>query len=277
MPSTKSGLSPRVLQIENNTHMVSDMSKGLLAEIGGVEKLVEMCTRFYNRALRNPHLEPFFLYTDVNIHAPRLAYWIAEKMGDSNKPWSRERATRSDEAQEVAVPVREKSSGRPTGEVKRSMCPVHDRSSAHMAAWHCVKRQAAPTHTLGEHFKLDDARAWMRLHFWACRETGLFDNSRFKNWYERFIGHFVRIYDHEAPAFARLESKWSDKSTKKGRDNIAKYLKVQEDPAYFSEHKHGMDDIIGERNARRARRQAGLSDKEDGWPYFDNNQHQHWD
>ena len=58
---------------------------------------------------------------------------------------------------------------------------------------------------------LDDARVWMRLHFWACREVGLFSGGveadvvsnkpptqlklDFQNYYERFIGHFMRIYE----------------------------------------------------------------------------------
>jgi hypothetical protein len=48
---------------------------------------------------------------------------------------------------------------------------VHDRSSAHFAAWHSPKRELDK---LGDHFKLDDCRVWLRIHFWACRKAGLF-------------------------------------------------------------------------------------------------------
>jgi hypothetical protein len=46
---------------------------------------------------------------------------------------------------------------------------VNDRSSAHFAAWHSPKR---PAEDVGVHFQLNDARAWMRLMFWAGREEG---------------------------------------------------------------------------------------------------------
>ena len=49
----------------------------------------------------------------------------------------------------------------------------HDRSSAHFAAWHSPKRDPSEW---GDHFQLDDCRVWMRLHFWAARETGIFDD-----------------------------------------------------------------------------------------------------
>ena len=32
---------------------------------------------------------------------------------------------------------------------------------------------------VGDHFKLDDSRVWMRLHFWACREAEGPKNSSF--------------------------------------------------------------------------------------------------
>jgi len=169
--------------------------------------------------------------------------------------------------------------------------PVHDRSSAHFAGWHCIKR-AEPrvtqmgTHKVGDRFKLDDARVWMRLHFWACRETGLFAGGRawmqqgkcetatplqleFENWYERFIGHFMRVYERSAPAFARVDSAWSDLRTEAGHKNIADYLEVQAVPDYFEKGRHGMEDIVGQRNAREARAVAGLSAVDDGWPYND--------
>ena len=53
---------------------------------------------------------------------------------------------------------------------------VHDRSSAHVAAWNSIHREAGKE---GDHFKLDDSRIWMRLMFWSAREQGLFENENF--------------------------------------------------------------------------------------------------
>ena len=50
----------------------------------------------------------------------------------------------------------------------------------------------------------------MRLHFWALRESGLIEKSpSFADYYVRFIGHFVRVYESTAPAFARDSFRWS--------------------------------------------------------------------
>ena len=113
---------------------------------------------------------------------------------------------------------------------------VMDRSSAHAAAWHLPKR---PLEELGEHFKLDDCRVWLRLHFWACRSVGLFvtenpavknldrvlpvseeqmmmppvseeNQRRFQEWYTQFLGHFIRVYERNAPPFVPYEVAWSD-------------------------------------------------------------------
>lgn len=57
---------------------------------------------------------------------------------------------------------------------------VHDRSTAHFAAWHSPKRPAAE---YGRHFNLEDARVWMRIHFWAAREEGLMKHEGFADYY----------------------------------------------------------------------------------------------
>eukprot|EP00966_Prymnesium_polylepis_P172132 3980183-Prymnesium_polylepis.1 len=118
------------------------------------------------------------------------------------QPWSQERST-------------------------RPMCPfhapgvgtihVHDRSSAHFAAWHSPKR---PPEDVGHHFKLDDCRVWMRLHFWAAREAGLFEGEKaaFGDYYVRFIAHFVSVYERSAPPFTRESMRWSADPA-----NIARY------------------------------------------------------
>jgi hypothetical protein len=50
----------------------------------------------------------------------------------------------------------------------------------------------------------------MRLHFWALRESGLWEKSpSFAQYYVKFIGHFVSIYESTAPMFARMEARWS--------------------------------------------------------------------
>merc|ERR1711920_1216635 len=89
-----------------------------------------------------------------------------------------------------------------------------DRSSAHFAAWHSHKREP---HKWGQHFKPDDARVWMRLHFWAARETGLFQPQfrAFMDYYIRFIGHFISVYSarprpsHESLRGGRRTSRMS--------------------------------------------------------------------
>lgn len=75
---------------------------------------------------------------------------------------------------------------------------------------------------MGQRFKLNDARMWMRLMFWSAREEGLFASSpRFADWYVRFIGHFVSVYDRDAPPFARESARWSAEPT-----NIDRYLEA---------------------------------------------------
>merc|ERR1719401_1409158 len=114
-------------------------------------------------------------------------------MGDGT-PWTDERRTR---------PPRKMRIGNRVLEV------AFDRSSAHFAAWHSPKREP---HKWGEHFKPDDARVWMRLHFWAAREAGMFETESgraFMCYYTRFIGHFISIYSSRSPPFTRESLRWS--------------------------------------------------------------------
>lgn len=62
-----------------------------------------------------------------------------------------------------------------------------------------------------------------RLHFWALREAGLGpDNHRpFFDWYKKFIGHFIRIYERSAPMYVDESAAWSANPT-----NIERYLKA---------------------------------------------------
>ena len=114
----------------------------------------------------------------------------------------------------------------------------------------CAKRAADK---VGQHFKLDDARVWMRLMFWSARSEGLFDASpRFADWFVRFIGHFVRVYESTAPAFARESARWSADAA-----NIAAY-----EEAGFR-----MADVIGLTHDA-ALRQLPEDERDDHqWPY----------
>ena len=89
----------------------------LLADIGGVDRLEEMFSRFYDHMFSDYDLHRFV--TDIHEpHAQRFALWLSEKM--SGEPyWSPER---------------------------RGM-----RQPSHGKAWRCSKRQPEKR---GVHFKL---------------------------------------------------------------------------------------------------------------------------
>merc|ERR1712157_304722 len=95
---------------------------------------------------------------------------------------------------------------------------AHDRSTAHFAAWNSPKR---PADRRGDHFIPEDARVWMRIHFWAAREVGLFEpqHAAFMDYYIRFIGHFISVYSSKAPPFTRESARWSS-----NQQNIDRYL-----------------------------------------------------
>jgi len=163
----------------------------LLHEVGGKEGVRRFTELFYEKVFQDPHLDRF-IRDQGDPHGERFANWIVEKFGEGT-PWSEERRT-------------------------RKVCPFqshghiidtpHDRSSAHFAAWHSPKREA---HEFGQHFKLDDCRIWMRLHFWAMREAGIFEQSPgFADYYIKFIGHFVSVYERSATVFARESARWSE-------------------------------------------------------------------
>ena len=61
----------------------------------------------------------------------------------------------------------------------------------------------------------------MRIHFWAMRESGIMEKSpAFADYYVRFIGHFVRVYESSAPMFARDSFRWSANP-----ENIERYYR----------------------------------------------------
>ena len=48
------------------------------------------------------------------------------------------------------------------------------------------------------------------VHFWALRESPVWDASpSFCEYYTKFIGHFVSVYERSATRFARESLRWS--------------------------------------------------------------------
>jgi len=173
--------------LRGNTHVVSKGSEDLLLDIGGGDRIREFCTRFYTRMHIDTHLQQFLFLDDGPVaHAKRLADWIIEKMGGEGKPWT--------------------DSGR-----------YGMRQPSHHQAWNNPKRHRS---VIGDHFQLDDTRVWMRLHFWAARESGLDKHPAFWDWYKGFIGHFIRVYERRAPPYVEESAAWSADPA-----NIAVYLK----------------------------------------------------
>jgi len=190
------------LNVKSASHQANADTRRLVRSVG-LPKLREFTEAFYAKVFVNPHVDQFIRRHD-DPHGERFALWIAEKFGDGT-PWTEERMTRPKDLMRI---------GRETYEV------AHDRSSAHFAAWHSPKREA---HKWGQHFKPDDARVWMRLHFWAAREVGLFQPqyASFMDYYIRFIAHFISVYSSKSPPFTRESARWSADSR-----NISKYLKA---------------------------------------------------
>eukprot|EP01062_Namystynia_karyoxenos_P027641 TRINITY_DN21154_c0_g1_i1.p1 TRINITY_DN21154_c0_g1~~TRINITY_DN21154_c0_g1_i1.p1 ORF type:complete len:329 (+),score=106.53 TRINITY_DN21154_c0_g1_i1:77-988(+) len=227
-----SAAPPPPLVVRGGTHMASPATAKLARDIGGVPALQAMIELFYSRMFADPHLDQF-VRDHNDPHAVRLATWIVEKMGDG-QPWSQERR-------------------------RRSTCPVqvgggyevvvHDRSSAHVAAWNSPKRSPAD---MGQHFKLDDCRVWMRLMFWSARDKGLLTHPQFGEWFVRFIGHFVRVYERSAPPFTRDSARWSADPA-----NVQRYISSG----------RRMTDVLG-LSYRRALEQLPPAEREDpSWPY----------
>lgn len=168
------------LSLDFGTYVVSQNTEKLLIHIGGKEKLVQMVSRFYNKAFQDKHIDKF-IAEHHDAHGKRLGLWIAEKMGDVDGPvWS-------------------------------SIRPGNARSGAHRDAWNCPKREP---HKIGRRFKLDDCRIWMRLMFWSAREEGLLtgQNKVFGIWFVKFIGHFIQIYERTAIRYAQESADWSNNS-----------------------------------------------------------------
>jgi hypothetical protein len=214
------------------THMTSQKSKDMLETAVTLADLQQMTTFFYDNAFQDTTLDAF-IRSHQDPHGDRFAKWIHQKLTGSTL-WDEERAQRSKKPVVLA------------GGVKHV---VHDRSSAHAAAWYSPKR---PPQEVGRHFELDEARVWMRLHFWAVRSFLLDLSPTFCDYYIRFIGHFVRVYEGTAPAFARESWRWSADPT-----NIQRYIA----------NGRVMTDVLG-LSLEEAEAQLPESEANDSyWPY----------
>jgi hypothetical protein len=170
--------------------MVTNGSRRLMEQEAGLADLQKMTESFYEKAFQDATLDQF-IHSHNDPHGNRFAKWIHQKLSGSNV-WDQDRRTRDRTPKTLAGGHQH---------------VVHDRSSAHVAAWYSTKR---PVEDQGHHFKLDEARVWMRLHFWAMRDTGLLETApSFADYYVRFIGHFMRVYEGTAPMFARESLRWS--------------------------------------------------------------------
>jgi len=187
-------------------HTPSEGTKSFMQTVS-LSDLQKMTDLFYQKAFRDETLDKF-IQNHNDPHGERFAKWIHQKLSGSTI-WDEDRAHRRQKNERVTLAEK---NGRRTDDFL-----VHDRSSAHVAAWHSPKR---PGHEVGRRFKLDECRTWMRLHFWAMRESGMMETSpAFCDYYVRFIGHFVSVYESKAPIFARESLRWSA-----SRENIQKYL-----------------------------------------------------
>lgn len=217
------------------THVPSESSRALF-DNGEVTlaDLERMTTTFYKLAFQDKTIDKFIRSHD-DPHGPRFAKWILQKLTGS-PVWDHDRQTRDLTPHEVA-------GGR--------TAVIHDRSSAHAAAWFSPKRTSSE---VGRHFKLDECRVWMRLHFWAMRLSGIVEQSpSFADYYVRFIGHFISVYERSATKFARESFRWSADP-----DNAAKYLADGRE----------MNDVLGVSFWQAAKDLAEGEHDDDEWPYF---------
>lgn len=149
----------------------------LLRDIGGSDLIRSMCTRFYAKAYQDATLSRFQFRSDGAMAAgSRLGSWIAEKAGGTPM-WSEARSTGG-----------------------------YSRQMAHNRAWHSARREPERA---GRRFKLDDARVWMRIFFWAMREEGLTEHGAFAAWLADFIEHFIAVYERSAAPYTRESLEWS--------------------------------------------------------------------
>lgn len=217
------------------THLPSDDTISMMKndEIT-LNDLKAMTEKFYELAFMDHTLDKL-IRSRTDPHGDRFAKWIHQKLCDSHV-WDDDRIHRD------KTPVRVS---------EHRTVVVEDRTSAHVSAWYSPKR---PSNDVGKRFKLDDCRVWMRLHFYALRQSGLMLKSpTFANYYVRFIGHFIRVYESTAPIFARDSFRWSANP-----DNVREYIR----------RGRKMDDVLG-LTLEKAILQLPKSEAEEymDWPY----------
>lgn len=171
------------LNIVNNSFTSNQATVQLLERVGGPKAIMRMTERFYHEYLFKDSVLDEFVTSHGDPHGQRLAQYFVQKMNPELNSWDVNKAARGDAGADV-----------------------HDRTSAHVAAWNSPKR---PAHRRGRRFKLDDARIWMRSLFAAARDVGLLENRPFADWFTKFIGHFVAVYERSAQVFARESKRWS--------------------------------------------------------------------
>lgn len=216
------------------THVVSEGSRALIQNEVTLDDLKTMTETFYELAFQDQTLDKF-IRSHEDPHGDRFAKWIHQKLSGSNI-WDMDRRARDKTPVEVA-------GGR--------TAVVHDRSSAHAAAWFSPKR---PRQEVGRHFKLDECRVWMRLHFYAMRQSGVMEKSpSFADYYVRFIGHFVSVYEGSAPKFARESFRWSENPA-----NVKKYIRDG----------RVMKDVLGKGYSKSTRALPEDELYDDEWPYY---------
>jgi len=219
------------------THKPSKGSKALIEHEVSLKDLKSMTSKFYEYAFQDDTLDKF-IRSHSDPHGGRFAKWIHQKLTGSNI-WDKDRRSRDLTPHKVA-------GGR--------TAVVHDRSSAHAAAWYSPKR---PAREVGRHFTLDECRVWMRLHFWAMRESGVVEKSpSFADYYVRLIGHFVGVYEGTAPMFARESFRWSANPK-----NIDRYIK----------NGRKMKDVLGVKHSGAIRGLPVEEAEDDDWPYSQEN------
>lgn len=230
-----SGFVP--LSVQSQSHRPSEGTVAFMKTIT-LSDLQKMTDLFYDKAFQDVTLDKFIRSHD-DPHGLRFAKWIHQKLSGSTI-WDEDRAERLRNNEKVTLI---------DGSVEHL---VHDRSSAHVAAWHSPKRQS---NEVGRRFKLDECRTWMRIHFWAMRESGIIEKSPiFADYYIRFIGHFVRVYERKAPLFARESFRWSASSS-----NIERYM---------NRDSRRMKDVIGV-DFHTALEELPASEANDTeWPYI---------
>ena len=215
------------------THKPSTESRALIEREVSYEDLKKMTDKFYENAFQDATLDKFIRSHD-DPHGTRFAKWIHQKLSGSNV-WDLDCQNRDLTPRPVA-------GGR--------TAVVYDRTSAHAAAWYSPKR---PSNEVGRHFTLEECRVWMRLHFWAMRETGLMEKSpSFADYYVRFIGHFVAVYERSATKFARDSLRWSENPK-----NIERYIK----------NGRKMKDVLGLTFSQATKQLPEAELDDDDWPH----------